>query len=99
MSTLTFTRRDDGTWQVATTLPPTCRALAPGTHVRLQVSSGAFPTYARASGTGEDVAIASELVRAHQVLHHSSERPAVLTLPATSATAGMAHDMHSVVTS
>jgi uncharacterized protein len=92
-------RRDDGSWHVATVLPPTCCALARGHHLRLQVSSGAFPTYARPSGTGEDPAAAAQPACAHQLLHHSPAQPAVLTVPMTSATTAAPHDLESVVTS
>jgi len=48
--------------------------------VRLQVSSGAHPRYARNPGTGEDPATASRLLPADQEVFHDPAHVSVLTL-------------------
>lgn len=64
------TRGPDGTWAVRTQLPPTCALVPAGHRLRLQVSSGAFPWFARDSGTDEPPASASTYEIAHQVVNH-----------------------------
>jgi hypothetical protein len=76
--------------QVAVTLWPMGHRFAAGHRIRLQVSSGAHPRYARNPGTGENPATATELRPAAIVIHHDAEHPSVLSLP--SASAGAAGD-------
>jgi hypothetical protein len=56
---------------------------AAGHRIRLQVSSGAHPRYARNPGTGEDPATATaDSVRPVDVeVLHDAEHPSVLVLP------------------
>ena len=51
----------DGSWRVAFDLWPTGHRFAAGHRIRLQVSSGAHPRYARNPGTGEDPITATTL--------------------------------------
>lgn len=69
-----------GVRRVAFDLWPAAHRFAPGRRVRLQVSSGAHPRYARNTGTGEPLAEARRLVAADQELFHSAERPSALIL-------------------
>ena len=56
-----FERSSDGAWQAAFDLWPMGHRFAAGHRIRLQVSSGAHPRYARNPGTGEDPATATTL--------------------------------------
>lgn len=74
-------RRDAG--GVATVrfeLWPTAHRFAGRHRVRVQVSSGAHPRYARNPGTGEDPVRATRLVSADQEVFHDVERPSSVTL-------------------
>jgi hypothetical protein len=55
----------------------------PGHRIRLQVSGGAHPRFARNFGTGEPLATATELVATRTTVHHGPAHPSALTLPAT----------------
>lgn len=52
-----------------------------GHHIRVQVSSGAFPRFARNPGTGEPIGTATTLRAADQEVHHDPEHPSALILP------------------
>jgi uncharacterized protein len=52
-----------------------------GHRIRVQVSSGAFPRYARNPGTGEPLATATTLKAADQAVHHDPEHPSAIILP------------------
>ena len=52
-----------------------------GHRIRVQVSSGAFPRYARNTGTGEPHATAITLEAADQSVYHDPERPSAVILP------------------
>jgi len=54
---------------------------APGHRIRLQVSGGAHPRFARNYGTGEPLATATRLVATRTTLHHGPEHPSALILP------------------
>lgn len=75
-----FDHRPDGTVRVSFDLWPTAHRFAAGHRVRLQVSSGAHPRYARNTGTGEDPATAARLLVAEQEVLHDAEHPSSLTL-------------------
>ncbi|MEU9448955.1 hypothetical protein [Streptomyces sp. NPDC048277] len=49
--------------------------------MRVQVSSGAFPRFARNPGTGEPRATATALRAADQQVFHDPGRPSALVLP------------------
>ena len=77
-------RRDpepDGTRLVAFELWPIGHRFAAGHRIRLQVSSGAHPRYARNTGTGEDFATATELRPVDIELLRDESHPSVLILP------------------
>ena len=65
-----FAQAADGTWHVAFDLWPIGHRFAAGHRIRLQVSSGAYPRYARHPGAAIDM----------EVLH-GPEHPSVLVLP------------------
>ncbi len=75
---------DDGSWRVAFSLWPIAHRFAAGHRIRLQVSSGAHPRYARNLGTGQDPALATpDAMRAVALqLLRDSAHPSAVTLPA-----------------
>jgi putative CocE/NonD family hydrolase len=80
-----FERSDSGAWAVAFNLWPLAHRFAAGHRIRLQISSGAHPRYARNPGTGADRAISTEGNPVTIELLHDSEHPSVLVLPSTAA--------------
>lgn len=60
---------------------PTAYVFKKGHRIRVQVSSGAFPRYARNPGTGEPRATATALRPADQTVYHDPQHPSVVTLP------------------
>ena len=76
-----FEQFPDGTWRVAFGLWPMGHRFASGHRIRLQVSSGAHPRYARNPGTGEDPLTATTLQAVDVELLHGPEQPSVLILP------------------
>jgi uncharacterized protein len=72
----------DGVTRVALELWPIGHRFAAGNRVRLQVSSGAHPRYARNPGTGEDPITATALHPVEVELLHDGEHPSLLALPA-----------------
>lgn len=74
--------QDDGIWHVAFDLWPMGHRFAAGHRIRLQVSSGAHPRYARNPGTGEDPMHARQLRAVDIELLHGAEHRSVLVLPA-----------------
>jgi hypothetical protein len=77
----------DGVTRVALDLWPIGHRFAAGNRVRLQVSSGAHPRYARNPGTGEDPVTATALHAVEVELLHDGEHPSLLALPAGGANA------------
>jgi hypothetical protein len=79
----------DGAWHVSFELWPIGHRFAAGHRIRLQVSSGAHPRYARNPGTGDSAAQASaETMRAVQIeVLRGAEHPSALVLPTGAATA------------
>ena len=63
------------------TLWPTAYRFLRGHRIRVQVSSGAFPRYARNTGTGEPHVTATTLVAADQAVHHDAAHPSAVILP------------------
>jgi putative CocE/NonD family hydrolase len=70
----------DGGWRVAFELWPIAHRFAGGHRIRLQVSSGAHPRYARNPGTGEDPARATTLRAVDVGILHGSGHPASVIL-------------------
>jgi hypothetical protein len=60
---------------------PTAHQFRPGHRIRLQVSSGAHPRYARNPGSDEPLATATTLHAAHQAVYHDPARPSAVLLP------------------
>lgn len=69
------------TTRATVTLWATAHRFKRGHHIRVQVSSGAFPRYARNPGTGEPHATATTLVAADQTVLHDPEHPSAIILP------------------
>jgi uncharacterized protein len=72
----------DGTLRLRIELSPMAHRFKHNHRLRLQVSSGAHPRYARNTGSGEPLAIATKLVPADQEVFHDPEHPSsvILTL-------------------
>jgi predicted acyl esterase len=60
---------------------PTAHRFKRGHRMRVQVSSGAFPRYARNHGTGEPRATATRLVAADQAVYHDAAHASAIILP------------------
>jgi predicted acyl esterase len=54
---------------------PTAHCFKRGHRIRIQVSSGAFPRYARNPGTGEPHATATILRAVNQAVYHDRAHP------------------------
>jgi uncharacterized protein len=72
---------DDGILAVDLELFPTAYRIVAGHRIRLQVSGGAFPRFARNFGTGESFATATRAVRCRFDIHHDAAHPARVMLP------------------
>ncbi len=79
-----FEQALDGTWHVHFELWPIGHRFTAGHRLRLQVSSGAHPRYARNPGTGQAPSTATaDTLRAVDIeLLHDAEHPSRLVLPA-----------------
>jgi putative CocE/NonD family hydrolase len=73
-------RDADGVARVGLDLWPTAHRFERGHRMRVQVSSGAHPRYARNPGTGEPPATATRLVAADQEVFHDPARPSSVTV-------------------
>lgn len=71
----------DGTLALTIDLWPTAHRFLRGHRLRLQVSSGAHPRYARNTGSGEPLALATKLFVADQSIYHDPEHPSAIVLP------------------
>jgi hypothetical protein len=67
--------------KVTIDLWPTAHQFSPGHRIRLQVSSGAHPRYARNPGSGEPLATASTLHAVRQAVYHDPVHPSAVLLP------------------
>jgi uncharacterized protein len=76
-----FEQASDGCWRVAFDLWPTGHRFAAGNRIRLQISSGAHPRYARNPGTGEDATTATTVRPVEIEVRHDRNHPSVLVLP------------------
>ena len=74
--------RIGGEEHITVPMSSTAYQFAPGHRLRLQVSGGAFPRFARNTGTAEPLATATRLVPTHIVVYHDAARPSALLLPA-----------------
>ena len=82
------TRTPDGAWAVQVALWPTAHRFGAGHRIRVQVSSGAHPRFARNLGTGEPLDRATAMRVAHQAIHHEPRRPSAIILPVKTAHSG-----------
>ncbi len=73
--------RSDVPQQVHVEMWPTAYRIAAGHRLRVQISSGAFPRWARNLGGGEPLASATTMHIAEQSIHHSPEYPSAINLP------------------
>ncbi|MFO0591714.1 MAG: CocE/NonD family hydrolase [Polyangiaceae bacterium] len=71
----------DGSRKVTVTMWPTACRFLKGHKIRVQVSSGAHPRWARNTGSGEPFDTATRLVAADQTVFHDPERPSAVVLP------------------
>jgi putative CocE/NonD family hydrolase len=77
-----YEQSPDGAWRIAFDLWPIAHRFAAGHRIRLQVSSGAHPRYARNPGTGEDPLTGTRLQPVDVEVLHDAAHPSVLTIPA-----------------
>jgi hypothetical protein len=73
----------EGCLKVTLELWPTANRFKRGHRLRLQVSSGAFPRWARNTGSGEPSGTAVTLKVAEQTVYHDPGRPSAIYLPIT----------------
>jgi putative CocE/NonD family hydrolase len=76
-----ITPADDGTWRVCISMAPTAITFRRGHRLRLQVSSGAHPLFARNTGSGERLATAARLVATNVEVFHDPDHPSAIVLP------------------
>ena len=74
-------RAADGSFPVSVPMWPVGHRFAAGHHLRVLVSSGAHPVYARNLGTGEPVATATAMRAGERAVHHGPGRLSSVTLP------------------
>ena len=77
----TIDRDADGVFRATVRVWPIGHRFAAGHRIRVQVSSGAHPVYARNFGTGEPPMTATAMLAADQALHHEPGRLSSVTLP------------------
>ena len=84
----------DGVRAVRVELWPTAYRFGVGHRVRIQVSGGAHPRYARNTGTGEPLATATGLLAGDREVFHDPRHPSVVLLPVASGggSAGVLRD-------
>jgi uncharacterized protein len=82
---LTSVTGADAPQAVTVQLWSTAHRFKRGHRIRVQVSSGAFPRFARNPGTGEPHVSATRLLAADQVVHHDADRPSAIILPVREA--------------
>ncbi len=71
----------DGSLRVEIDLQPTACCFLPGHQLRVQLSSGAHPRWARNHGTGDPPLQAVDLLPAEQTVFHDPAHPSQLFLP------------------
>lgn len=72
---------DEGVVAVEVDLWPTAHRFEAGHRIRVQVSSGAHPRFARNPGSGGPTATSVQLFPAHQEVFHDVRRPSSISLP------------------
>ncbi|RAY11186.1 X-Pro dipeptidyl-peptidase [Actinomadura craniellae] len=76
-----FPAGPDGVRTVRVRLWPTAHRFGTGHRIRVQVSSGCHPRFARNPGTGEPLATAVRLAAAEQEVFHDPDHPSAVMLP------------------
>lgn len=76
--------QSDGSLRIEIELMHTAHCFISGHRLRLQVSSGAHPRWARNPGTGERLATAVTMLPARQTIFHDPAHPSRLILPEVS---------------
>jgi putative CocE/NonD family hydrolase len=71
----------DGSLHISIEVWPTAYHFRKGQRLRVQVSSGAHPRFARNLGSGEPLATGTKLCMADQMVYHDPDRPSALLLP------------------
>ena len=71
----------DGIIKVSINLWPTAYQFQKGHNIRIQVSSGAFPRFARNLGTNEPLTTATTIKVADQSIFHDPKHPSAVILP------------------
>jgi len=71
----------DGVRRVEVSMWPTANTFRVGHRIRLQVSSGAHPLFARNPGSGEPLGGATTLVASDQEVFHDPDHPSAIVLP------------------
>ncbi len=71
----------DHVQKVEIELWPTANCFKKGHCIRLQVSSGAHPRFARNLGSGEPLATATRLIPANQEVFHDADHPSAILFP------------------
>jgi hypothetical protein len=74
----------EGVHKLTISLWPAAHRFRRGHRIRVQVSSGAHPRYARNLGTGEALASGTRLVAAEQAVFHDPTHPSAILLPVVS---------------
>jgi len=72
---------DDGVCKLDIAMWPTANTFRAGHRIRLQVSSGAHPLFARNAGTGEPLGTGATLRSADQEVFHDAAHPSCISLP------------------
>ena len=72
---------DGGTRSVSLPLTGVSHVFRPGHRIRLQVSGGAFPRYARNLGTAGDPITSTQTAPVSYRVFHSGPRPSAITMP------------------
>jgi putative CocE/NonD family hydrolase len=75
----------EGSRHIQIDLWPTAYRFRRGQRIRVQVSSGAHPRFARNTGSGESLATAIILLAADQQVYHDPARPSAILLPVSRA--------------
>jgi putative CocE/NonD family hydrolase len=78
-------RLKDGTMKLRIEMWPTANTFRQNYRIRLQVSSGAHPLYARNLGSGEPISKGTTLVAAEQEVLHDPNHLSSITLPVLGA--------------
>jgi len=74
-------KAEDGSWCVELKLHATAHCFKKNHQLRLQISSGAHPRYARNLGTNEPLGTATKMVAADQEIFHDPAHPSLISLP------------------